>query len=176
MPGGKGVSVVHGGSEVSVRRTWHRWLWLRCWCRRTIKKSRLDIDHSKRRYTYRLVIFASRPRNHISRTRLCPTEKPSVASPTQTISYALLGLFRRSRLRIDELFPEAHQAAHHATDITLQVADTGRHESLAGFRQEIGFLDFPFCGVDVRQVEGTRGWTGVSWIGDASRGRAYLAE
>lgn len=87
---------------------------------------------------------------------------------------ALLGLFRGSRLRIDKLFPKTHETAHHATNITLQVADARGHQPLTGFREEVGFLDFPFCGVDVRQVEGTT--RGVS--GKIGRGihRAYLAE
>lgn len=77
------------------------------------------------------------------------------ASPRIVRRYhVLLRLFRGTRRRIDHLLAETHEAADHAADVSLEVADTGGHESLACFGEEIGFFDLAFGGVDVGEVEG----------------------
>jgi hypothetical protein len=143
---------------VNIRRTLHLLLLLQCWCLRTERdQASQTVGHflsSGADKAYCLIIFAPRPRHNIRRARLGPTaHRNDIASallfhtdaPQTQNQDLLFGLFRRSRLGIDELFPEAHQSTHHPAYIPLQVANAGRHEPLTGFCKKVWFLNFPFC-------------------------------
>lgn len=134
--------------------------------------------------TYGLIVFTARPRDHICRTRLGSADAGLAISRhlrgivRRRRYHVLLCLFRSTRRRIDHLLAETHEAADHAADVALEVADAGGHEPLARFGEEVGFFDFAFGRVDVGEVEGAAPrWVALAFVTHSGAGhRAYLAE